>query len=59
MAVLLVIAKRDLPDGTVDKNSSTSAGDTSSIPGLRGLHMPHTEQLSPCTTSTEPVLQNP
>ena len=43
----------------VDKNSSTGAADTSSIPGLRRLQMPRTEQLSLCTTSTEPVLQNP
>ena len=58
MVALLITAKKDFPGGTMDRNLSTGAGDTSSIPGLRRFHMPHTE-LSLCTTFTELVLQDP
>ena len=58
MVALLITAKKDFPGGTMDRNLSTGAGDTSSIPGLRRFHMPYTE-LSLCTTFTELVLQDP
>jgi len=41
--------------GSVVKNPPANAGDMGWIPGSREI--PHaTEQLSPCTTTTEPVL---
>ena len=44
----------DFPGGTVAKNPA-NAGDTDSIPDPERL--PHaTEHLSPCATTTEPVL---
>ena len=44
------------PGGPVVRNLPANAGDTGSIPGL-GAKIPHaTEQLSPCATTTEPVL---
>ena len=46
------------PGGTVVKNPPASAGDTGSSPSLG--RFPHAaEQLSPCTTTTDPVLQRP
>ena len=52
----------DFPGGPVVKNLPSDAGDMGSIPG-RGTTIPHaTGQLSPCTTTTEPVchkLQSP
>ena len=43
----------DFPGCTVDKNLSTNAGKTGSIPG----RIPCAEeQLGPCTTATEAVL---
>ena len=45
----------DFPRGLVVKSLPDDAGDTSSIPDP-GI-FPHTaEQLSPCATTTEPVL---
>ena len=35
-----------------------NAGDTGSIPDRGQSHMPATEELSPCATITEPILQN-
>ena len=47
--------KRDFPGGTEVKNPPANAGDTGSSPGPG--RFPHaTEQLSPCATTTEPVL---
>ena len=44
---------RDFLAGAVVRNPSASAGDMGSSPGK----MPHAEeQLSPCTTTTEPAL---
>ena len=44
-----------LPGGSVVKNLPVNAGDMGSIPSLRKT--PHAvEQLSLCTTTTEPVL---
>ena len=37
------------------KNLPANAGDAGSIPALGKSHLPE-EQLSPCTTATEPVL---
>ena len=52
----LKLVDRDLPGGPVVKNPPSNAGDAGSIPG-RGTKIPHAaEQLSPCATSTEPVL---
>ena len=46
--------KRDFLGGPVVKNLPCNAGDMGSIPG-QGANIPHAiEQLSPCTTSTEP-----
>ena len=45
--------ERDFPGGTVVKNLPANAGDTGSSPGPGRSHMP---QLSPRTTTTEPVL---
>ena len=46
---------RDFPGGAVVKNLPANAGDTGSRPGLG--RFPHAaEQLSPCTTTTEPAL---
>ena len=43
------------PGGAVVKNPPANAGNTGSSPGLG--RFPHaTEQLSPCATTTEPVL---
>ena len=43
------------PGGTVVKNLPANAGDMGSIPWSRKI--PHAmEQLSPCTTTTEPAL---
>ena len=48
----------DFPGGPVVKNPPSDAGDTGSIPGL-GTKIPHAVgQLSPCTTTTEPVRHN-
>ena len=48
----------DFPDGAVVKNLPANAGDMGSILGPRKI--PHaTEQLSPCATAPEPVLQSP
>ena len=45
----------DFAGGTVVKNPPANAGDMGSIPGLG--RFPHaTEQLSPCTITTEPAL---
>ena len=42
------------PGGAVVENPPANAGDMGSIPGPG---IPHaTEQLSPCTTTTEPAL---
>ena len=47
--------KQDFPGGAVVKNPPANAGDTGSSPGLG--RFPHAvEQLSPCTTTTEPAL---
>ena len=52
----------DFPGGPVVKTPPSNAGDAGSIPG-RGTKIPHAAgQLSPCTTTTEPVchkLQSP
>ena len=49
---------RGFPGGSVVKNPPANAGDMRWIPGSREI--PHaTEQLSPCTTTIEPVLQSP
>ena len=46
---------RDFPGGAVVKNPPANAQDTGSIPGPG--RFPHAaEQLSPCTTTTEPEL---
>ena len=45
----------DFPGGPLAKNPPANAGDMGSIPGL-----PHaSEQLSMCTTTPEPALENP
>ena len=49
------LSDRALPGGSVVKNPPANAGDTGSIPGSGRSHM-GAEQLSPCTTATEPVL---
>ena len=46
------------PGGSVVRNLPTSAADTGSIPGLGQSHNA-TEQLSPCATTTEPLLWSP
>ena len=43
------------PGGAVVESLPANAGDTGSSPGLGRSHMP-LEQLSPCATTTEPVL---
>ena len=45
----------DFSSGAVVKNLPANAGDTGSSPGPGRSHM-GTEQLSPCTTTTEPLL---
>ena len=49
---------RGFPGGSVVKNPPANAGDMGWIPGSREIPQA-TEQLSPCTTTTEPVLQSP
>ena len=44
------------PGGAVVSNPPANAGDTGLGPGPGRSHMPATEQLSPCATTTEPVL---
>ena len=44
--------KWSFPGSTVEKNLPANAKDLGSIPGPGGSHM----QLSPCITTTEPVL---
>ena len=46
------ISFKGFPGGAVVKNPPASAGDTGSNPGPGRSH----EQLSPCTTTTEPTL---
>ena len=46
---------KGFPRGAVVKNLPANAGDTGSSPGPGRSHMA-VEQLSPCTTTTEPVL---
>ena len=47
--------EQGFPGGAVVKNPPVSAGDTGLSPGLE--RCPHAaEQLSPCATTTEPVL---
>ena len=47
----------DFPGGAVVKNPPANAGDTGSSPDPGRSHSPHVaEQLSPCTTTTEPAL---
>ena len=49
------LLKGDFPGGPVVKNVPSNAGDVGSIPGW-GTKIPHaTGQLSPCTTTREPV----
>ena len=46
----------DFPGGPVVKNMPANTGDMSSVPGL-GTKIPHaTEQLRPCTTTSEPMM---
>ena len=45
----------DFPGGAVVKNPPANAGDTGLSPGPGRSHIA-TEQLSPCTTTTEPAL---
>ena len=54
------------PDGSVVKNLPAKAGDTSSIPGPRGYHMPqgnkpvgHPQPLSLCSLARELRLLKP
>ena len=48
----------DFSGGPVVRNPPDNAGDTDWIPGL-GTKIPcASEQLSPCATTTEPMLQN-
>ena len=47
----------DFPGDAVDRNPSANTRDMGSIPGPEILHA--TEKLSPCATSTEPVLWSP
>ena len=49
---------KDFPSGTVDKNLPPRAGDAGSIPDP-GRFPCAVEQLSPWTTSTEPMLESP
>ena len=49
----LNIVTGNFPSGTVVKNLPANAGDTGSS---LGPGRSHTEQLSPCATTTEPVL---
>ena len=49
---------RGFPGGSVVKNPPANAGDMGWIPGSREIPQA-TEQLSPCTTTTEPVFQSP
>ena len=44
----------DFPGSPVVKSFPANAGNTDSIPGSGRSHMP--QQLSPCATTTEPVL---
>ena len=46
----------DFPGGAVVKNPPASAGDMDSSPGPGRSHMLRDMQLSPCATTTEPVL---
>ena len=46
---------RERPGGAVVKNPPANAGDMGSIPGPRKI-LHAAEQLSPSTTTTEPVL---
>ena len=47
--------KGDFPSGAVVKNPPANAGDMGSITGP--MRSPHAaEQLSPCSTTTEPAL---
>ena len=53
-----MLQARDFPGGPVVKNLPSNAGDTGLIPG-RGTKIPHAMgQLSPHTTTTEPVQLN-
>ena len=47
----------DFPGDAVDRNPSANTGDMGLIPGPEILRA--TEKLSPCATSTEPVLWSP
>ena len=51
----LKLLEEGFPGAPVVKNPPCNARDTGSIPDLGRSHM-LTEQLSPCTTNTEPVL---
>ena len=44
------------PGGSVVKNPPANAEDTGLTPGPGRSHMLKAKQLSPCATSTEPVL---
>ena len=55
MALLLYKKIVDFPGGAVDKNLPASAGDTVSVSNLGRFYLP-LEQLSPCSTTTEPAL---
>ena len=49
---------RDFPCGPMVKNPPPNAGEASSIPSP-GTKIPHcSKQLSPHTTTTEPMLEN-
>ena len=54
----------DFPGGIVDGTPPASAGDTGSIPGTGGFHMPQSNQahmpqlLSLCVTTTEAHVSN-
>ena len=46
---------RDFPGGPVVKNPSCNAADADSVPGQEAKTLHASGQLSPCTTTTEPV----
>ena len=55
---LFVAVRGPLIGGAVVKNPPANAGDTGSSPGPGRSHIA-AEQLSPCTTTTEPALWSP
>ena len=55
MLIILNSCLLDFPGGTEDGNLPANAGNTASVDGPKGFHVPPVEQLTLSTTTTGPL----